>query len=149
MDGCWRSSTGVSPRPMLMGAPRNALRAFNAGVSLSCLHVIARKLPRLLSGVVLIARFHWKVMAHLPSGSIQTDRIHLLYTATHGRAFFFKIPQAECCPCGARKGRETCPVRRLNQHYFEACYNAADQFGLKPKPHIFIEIGRASCRERV
>ena len=78
-------------------------------------------------------------MAHLPTGSIQTDRIHLLYTATHGRAFFFKIPQAECCPCGARKGRETCPVRRLNQHYFEACYNAADQFGLKPKPHIFID----------
>ena len=31
--GC--SSTGISPRPMLMGAPRNALRAFNAGVSLS------------------------------------------------------------------------------------------------------------------
>ena len=28
-----RSSTGISPRPMLMGAPRNALRAFNAGVS--------------------------------------------------------------------------------------------------------------------
>ena len=28
-------STGVSPRPMLMGAPRNALRAFNAGVSLA------------------------------------------------------------------------------------------------------------------
>ena len=31
--GC--SSTGISPRPMLVGAPRNALRAFNAGVSLS------------------------------------------------------------------------------------------------------------------
>ena len=30
-----RSSTGISPRPILMGAPRNALRAFNAGVSLS------------------------------------------------------------------------------------------------------------------
>ena len=26
--------TGVSPRPMLMGAPRNTLRVFNAGVSL-------------------------------------------------------------------------------------------------------------------
>ena len=51
------SSTGVSPRPMLMGAPRNALRAFNAGVSLSCLHFIARKLPCLLSGFVWIARF--------------------------------------------------------------------------------------------
>ena len=29
------SSTGISPRPMLVGAPRNALRAFNAGVSLA------------------------------------------------------------------------------------------------------------------
>ena len=33
-DGCWPQPTGVSPRPMLMGAPRNALRAFNAGVSM-------------------------------------------------------------------------------------------------------------------
>ena len=30
------SSTGFSPRPMLMGAPNNALRAFNSGVSLRC-----------------------------------------------------------------------------------------------------------------
>ena len=34
-DGRWQQPTGISPRPMLMGAPRNALRAFNAGVSLS------------------------------------------------------------------------------------------------------------------
>ena len=34
-DGCWHSSTGVSPRPMLMGAARNALWAFNARVSLT------------------------------------------------------------------------------------------------------------------
>ena len=39
-----RSSTGISPRPMLMGAPRNALRAFNAGVSLSCLRVLAHRI---------------------------------------------------------------------------------------------------------
>ena len=31
-DGGWQPPTGISPRPMLMGAPRNALRAFNAGV---------------------------------------------------------------------------------------------------------------------
>lgn len=31
------SLTGVSPRPMLMGAPRNAVWAFNAGVSLCVL----------------------------------------------------------------------------------------------------------------
>ena len=48
-----RSSTGISPRPMLMGAPRNALRAFNAGVSLSCLCILAHKLPHLFRGLVL------------------------------------------------------------------------------------------------
>ena len=48
-----RSSTGISPRPMLMGAPRNALRAFNAGVSLSCLCILAHKLPHLFYGLVL------------------------------------------------------------------------------------------------
>ena len=31
------SLTGVSPRPMLVGAPRNALWVFNAGVSLCIL----------------------------------------------------------------------------------------------------------------
>lgn len=49
--GC--SSTGISPRPILMGAPRNALRAFNAGVSLSCLCILAHKLPHLFCGLVL------------------------------------------------------------------------------------------------
>ena len=48
-----RSSTGISPRPMLMGVPRNALRAFNAGVSLSCLRVLAHRLPHLFYGSVL------------------------------------------------------------------------------------------------
>ena len=47
------SSTGISPRPMLMGAPRNALRAFNAGVSLSCLRILAHRLPHLFCGLVL------------------------------------------------------------------------------------------------
>ena len=47
------SSTGISPRPMLMGAPRNALRAFNAGVSLSCLRILAHRLPHLFRGLVL------------------------------------------------------------------------------------------------
>ena len=49
--GC--GSTGISPRPMLMGAPRNALRAFNAGVSLSCLRVLAHRLPHLFRSLVL------------------------------------------------------------------------------------------------
>ena len=38
---------------MLMGAPRNALRAFNAGVSLSCLCILAHRLPHLFRGLFL------------------------------------------------------------------------------------------------
>ena len=52
-DGGWQPPTGVSPRPMLMGAPRNALRAFNAGVSLSCLRILAHRRPHLFCGLVL------------------------------------------------------------------------------------------------
>ena len=55
-DGCWHSSTGISPRPMLMGAAHDALRASNARVSLTCLYVIARRVPRPLCGLVWIAR---------------------------------------------------------------------------------------------
>ena len=85
-----RSSTGISPRPMLMGAPRNALRAFNAGVSLSCLCILAHRLPHLFRGLVLsltclvggpVLRTCNRVMAHRPTGSTQTDRIRLPYAA--------------------------------------------------------------------
>ena len=55
-DGCWHSSTGISPRPMLMGAAHDALRASNARVSLTCLYVIARRVPRPLCGQVWFAR---------------------------------------------------------------------------------------------
>ncbi|MBE7040329.1 MAG: hypothetical protein E7398_06365 [Ruminococcaceae bacterium] len=42
------SSTGnFTTRPMLVGAPRNALRAFNAGVSLFSMCVIACRKPYL------------------------------------------------------------------------------------------------------
>ena len=85
-----RSSTGISPRPMLMGAPRNALRAFNAGVSLSCLCILAHRLPHLFRGLVLSLTCLVGVpscglatdfMAHRPTGSTQTDRIRLPYAA--------------------------------------------------------------------
>ena len=96
-----RSSTGISPRPMLMGVPRNALRAFNAGVSLSCLRVLAHRLPHLFCGLMFVAllfgrgpvlRTCNRVMAHRPTGSTQTDRIRLPYTAPEAsrRAFFVK-----------------------------------------------------------
>ena len=39
--------------PALMGAAHDALRASNARVSLSCLHIIAHRLPHLFYGPVL------------------------------------------------------------------------------------------------
>lgn len=83
--GC--GSTGISPRPMLMGAAHDALRASNARVSLSCLRVLAHRLPHLFCGLVFIAllfgrgpvlRTCNRVMAHRPTGSAQTDRNILL-----------------------------------------------------------------------
>ena len=96
-----RSSTGISPRPMLMDAAHDALRASNARVSLSCLRVLAHRLPHLFCGLVFVAllfgrgpvlRTCNRVMAHWPTGSTQTDRIRLPYTAPEAsrRAFFVK-----------------------------------------------------------
>ena len=75
-DGCWHSPTGISPRPMLMGAAHNALWAFNARVSLSCLHIIAHRLPHLFYGPVLSL----SCLAGVPScglatGSWRTGRL--------------------------------------------------------------------------
>ena len=39
------SLTGISPRPMLMGVPHDALRASNAGVSLRVPVVMANRVP--------------------------------------------------------------------------------------------------------
>ena len=86
---------------MLLGAAHDALRAFNAGVSLSCLHIIAHRLPHLFYGPVLSLSCLAGVpscglatdfMAHWPTGSAQTDRIRLPYTAPEAsrRAFFVK-----------------------------------------------------------
>ena len=70
-----RSSTGISPRPMLMGAPRNALRAFNAGVSLSCLCILAHRLPHLFCGLVLsLACLVGVPSCGLATGSWRTGR---------------------------------------------------------------------------
>ena len=70
-----RSSTGISPRPMLMGAPRNALRAFNAGVSLSCLCIFAHRLPHLFRGLVLsLACLVGVPSCGLATGSWRTGR---------------------------------------------------------------------------
>ena len=71
-DGCWHSSTGISPRPMLMGTAHNALWAFNARVSLtlSVCHRPQAATLALRPGVVRSLRK--EVMAHRPYGSAQT-----------------------------------------------------------------------------
>ena len=71
------SSTGVSPRPMLVGAPRNAVRAFNAGVSLSSLYGRRPQTATLaLRRGVVRSAFPLRgkaVMAHPPFGSVQGE----------------------------------------------------------------------------
>ena len=93
-----RSSTGISPRPILMGAPRNALRAFNAGVSLSCLCILAHMLPHLFHGLVLSLACLVgvpscgpcnRVMAHRPD-RLHTDRSYPSAYAAR-RLFFVKV----------------------------------------------------------
>ena len=62
---------------MLVGAPRNAVRAFNAGVSLSCLYGRRPQAATLaLRRGVVRSAFPLRgkaVMAHPPSGSVQGE----------------------------------------------------------------------------
>ena len=100
-DGCWHSSTGISPRPMLMGG---GARCF-AGVQCASIfdlpvcHRPQVATPVLRPGFVAllfsrgpVLRTCNRVMAHRPTGSTQTDRIRLPYAApeTSRRAFFVK-----------------------------------------------------------
>ena len=80
----------VLARPYLLPAtPRHLNMVARSGcsckgVSLSCLCVVARKLPNLLHFLVFLARsqqiiYLREVVAHRPYGSSQTDRIRLPY----------------------------------------------------------------------
>ena len=101
-DGCWHSSTGISPRPMLMGAAHNALWAFNARVSLTLpvRHRPQAATPALRSDAVR------SPVAVVPSCGLETrswrtgrvarhkqECIRLPYTAALAsqRAFFVKV----------------------------------------------------------
>ena len=112
---------------MLMGAARNALRAFNARVSLTCLYVVAHKLPYLFYGLVFVAHLFRRgsVLRDLQQISWRTGRmarhrqkcIRLPYTAPEAshRASFFKVqPQTRgngnrervsCFHCRSRFGQ--------------------------------------------
>ena len=157
-----RSSTGISPRPMLMGAPRNALRAFNAGVSLSCLRVLAHRLPHLFCGLVFVAllfgrgpvlRTCNRVMTHRPTGSTQTDRIRLPYTAPEAsrRAFFVKELWTPLPDCQGKERERNLPRTILDRQHLETRHDAMDQLRFQSEPHIFIHINskkRLSAKRR-
>ena len=80
---------------MLMGAPRNALRAFNAGVSLC--RLVCRR-PQAAKPVLWLGssrsafpRRGKAVMAYLPPGSVQTECTRLpVMLRTKKVAFFVK-----------------------------------------------------------
>ena len=113
-----RSSTGISPRPMLMGAAHDALRASNARVSLSCLRILAHRLPYLFYGPVFVAllfgrgpvlRTCNRVVAHRPPGSTQTDRIRLPYAAPADSRRVFFVKERYRAPHGKGETRSAQP----------------------------------------
>ena len=135
-DGCWRakgisfghSSTGVSPRPMLMGASRNALWAFNARVSLTCLYVVAHKLPYLFYGLVFVAHLFrggpvlrtCNRFLGAPADRLGTDRMYpsALYCAEASRrAFFVKVPP----PIMKERNRERVSCFRFQAGLVSSC----------------------------
>ena len=94
-DGCWHSSTGISPRPMLMvrrtmlcGRPMRESHYLVCASSPTgchtCFAAWCSSLSCLVGGPVL--RTCNRVMAHWPTGSTQTDRIRLPYTAPEASA---------------------------------------------------------------
>lgn len=106
-----RSSMGISPRPMLMGAARNALKAFNARVSLTC-PVCPRPqaaTPALRPGVdrSLPGGRSWRTGR---MAQYRTECIRLPYTAPMAshRAFFVKVRGT------AWKGEHAAPHSRIN-----------------------------------
>jgi hypothetical protein len=97
---------------MLVGAPRNALRAFNAGVSLSGKKILALALPRALYGNVLLAPSILDIVAHLPHSSFKP----VLY------------PSAVCSA-----------KRIVKEHFLRLCISRERLFscikGLSPRMH--------------
>ncbi|MFQ7092659.1 MAG: hypothetical protein ACLRRB_00030, partial [Ruminococcus sp.] len=76
---------------MLMGAPRNTLRVFNAEYHCAALYVVAHKLLNLFYGAVVLARLfpygEKAVMAYPPTGSVQTECTRLpVMLRTKGRS---------------------------------------------------------------
>lgn len=137
-----RSSTGISPRPMLMGAPRNALGAFNAGVSLSCLCIFAHRLPHLFRGLVLsLACLVGVPSCGLATGSWRTGR-----SAPHRQIVSVCLMLRRQPPAGFSLSRSFTGYRmERGKHAVPASESAQvkiqdrdNQLRFQPPAHIFI-----------
>ena len=141
-----RSSTGISPRPMLMGAPRNALRAFNAGVSLSCLCILAHRLPHLFCGLVLSLT----CLVGVPSCGLATGSWRTGRPALHRQivSVCLMLPEGFLCQgswtplpdCRGKERERNLPRTTLDRQHLEARHDAMYQLRFQPEPHIFVHI---------
>ena len=136
---------------MLMGAARNALRAFNARVSLTCLYVVAHKLPYLFYGLVFVAHLFRRGpvlrtcnrFLGAPADRLGTDRMYpsALY-CTGGLPPGFLCQRAWnfiAGPLEQGKGEKHAP-QVLGRQHLKARYDAVDQLRFQPEPHTFIDI---------
>ena len=142
-----RSSTGISPRPILMGAPRNALRAFNAGVSLSCLCILAHRLPYLFCGLVLSLT----CLVGVPSCGLATGSWRTGRPAPHRQivSVCLMLPAGFLCQgswtplpdCRGKERERNLPRTTLDRQHLEARHDAMYQLRFQPAAQFFIHIG--------
>ena len=148
-----RSSTGISPRPMLMGAAHDALWASNARVSLSCLCVLAHRLPRLLCGLVLsLACLAGVPSCGLATGSWRTGRIGSTQTESYPSALYCAggLPPGFLCQ-GAIQGRRMERGKHAAPGPGSAQVKIQDgdnQLRFQPPAQIFIHLGMRKAVKR-
>ena len=140
-----RSSTGISPRPMLMGAAHDALWASNARVSLSCLCILAHKLPHLFRGLVLSL----SCLVGVPSCGLATGSWRTGRPAPHRQIVSVCLMLRRRPPAGLSLSRSD------TGHHMERGKHAApgpesaqvkiqdgdNQLHFQPPAHIFIHQG--------
>ena len=140
-----RSSTGISPRPMLMGAAHDALWASNARVSLSCLRILAHRLPHLFYGSVLSLT----CLVGVPSCGLATGSWRTGRPAPHRQIVSVCLMLRRRTPAGLSLSRSD------TGHHMERGKHAApnpesvqvkiqdgdNQLRFQPPAHIFIHQG--------
>ena len=77
-----------------------------------------------------------------PTGSTQTDRIRLPYTAPEAsrRAFFVKELWTPLPDCQGKERERNLPRTILDRQHLETRHDAMDQLRFQSEPHIFIHI---------